>query len=355
MGNLGQREKYGLGLVAILIVAFIIYFAGIRSLQSQKDELEFRRQELNTQIATLEALKENNNKTQAQIDAITERIKEIEATFIPVLRTESIEQFIISTFEKAGCPYLNTIKSEIVVPDSIVLPNGQVSNDTLQIVRVTAQFATSDGFNVGQANMDPNFRENPELALEYIDTLYTDGVEEGLYDSTAPMKEYDAFVSALKVIEKTGVPEGAEEGTGSTCVKINKVSMESEGGYMYLTVEIDFYSATLTDRLSEPEFEAPYVKWGGRTDVPNFGVMGKRLVFDENYEKSYWYGVLMTTDDVINKDRPFAAYWSRDLFEISVGMNGNVGLAVGIPMEDATSVDNANNGAPEDPGVENPA
>lgn len=334
MGNLGQREKYGLGLVAILIVAFIIYFAGIRSLQNQKDELEFRRNELNTQIATLEALKENNNKTQAQIDAITNTIKDIESTFIPVLKTESIEQFVISTFEKAGCPYLNTIKSEIVVPDAIVLPNGQAANDSLQIVRITAQFSTTDGFNVPQYNMEPDFQHDSATVEEYIDMLYGDNIDSTIYDSTAPMVEYENFVKGLKVIEKTGVPEGAEEGTASTCVKINSVKMESEGGYMLLTVEIDFYSASLADRLSEPVLTAPYVEWTGRTNVPNAGIMGRRFVFDEKYEDSAWYGMIMNSGDVVNKGRPFAAYWSRDLFDVSVAKNGNVYTAVtGISID----------------------
>lgn len=350
MGNLGQREKYGLGLVAILIVAFIIYFAGIRSLQSQKDELEFRRQELNTQIATLEAMKENNDKTQAQIDAITNRIKEIETTFVPVLNTECIEQFVLNTFSDSK--YLNTIKSEIVVPDSIVLPNGQVSNDTLQIVRVTVQYATSDGYNEGQANMDPDFMNNPEEALAIADELYGGTAPEGRYNSNKPLEDYMNFIEGLKKIENTGIPEGAEEGTPSSCVKINKVSMESDGGYMLLTAEIDFYSASLTDRLSEPVLTAPYVDWTGRTNVPNNGVMGRRLYFDENYVDSAWFGIVMATDDVINKDRPFAAYWSRDLFDIAVAAAGNVGTAVTGQAADGgvTPVDN-----PADTPVDQPA
>lgn len=349
MGNLGQREKYGLGLVAILIVAFIIYFAGIRTLQNQKIDLEFRRTELNNQIATLEALKDNNNKTQAQIDAITETIKGIEATFIPVLNTESIEQFVISTFEQAGCPYLNTIKSEIVVPNAIVLPNGQVSKDTLQIVRVTAQFATSDGYNVGQYNMTPDFAadENAALVDEIVEQLYSGNPDPANYDSTAPMVEYDAFVKGLKVIEKTGVPEGAEEGTASSCVKINKVSMESEGGYMLLTVEIDFYSASLTDRLSEPVLTAPYVKWNGRTTVPNAGIMGERMIVDEKYADSLWFRTQMPNDMIINNSRPFAAYWSRDLFDRMVGESPSVAVAVGLATDDGTQP------APETQG-ENP-
>ncbi|MCQ2532176.1 MAG: hypothetical protein MJ093_05660 [Saccharofermentans sp.] len=326
MGNLGQREKYGIGLVAVLIVAFVIYFAGIRNLQAKKVELEIQRADLQTQIDTLQALKDNNDVTQANIKAITEEIKEIEKTFIPVLNTESIEQYVLKTFEENGVVYLNTVSTATVPTDNIILPNGAAASESLQVLRVKVQFATSDGFNFGQYNKTPDYMDfaNREMVTELIDGQYSGGEPMVPYNEKLPLDDYLAFIKAVKEIEKTGIPEGAAEGTPSTCVKVNSISMESDGGYMLLTAEIDFYSAILSDRLSTPDFGAPYITWNGTpvSQIGTKGEMGRRLLFIES--ESDWNYIMLVESDAIHKDRPFAAYWSNQLFDQIVSESGDL-------------------------------
>lgn len=326
MGNLGQREKYGLALVAVLIIAFIIYFAGIRQLQSQRIELENQRNELEARVAQLDALIQNNEAAEEAIKAIEEDIKVIEKTFIPTLNTHCIEQFVMKTFEDEGCVYLNKINSELITGDSIVLPDGNIANETLQIVRVTVQYATSDGFNISQYNATPNYmRADHEEILGLIEAQFdsTNSADQPFpYDETLPMVEYNAFIRGLKTIEETGVQV---TGQPSTCVKLNKVEMESEGGYMLLTAEIDFYSANFVNRLSDANLDAPYITWNGVNvnSLSRTGAMGRRLLFlDQSTE---WFATVMVNEDIQALDRPFATYWSNELFDDYIDLYGSVG------------------------------
>lgn len=323
MGNLGQREKYGLGLVVILIVAFIIYFAGIRNLQNQKVDLEIQRAELQSQIDTLQALKDNNAETQNNIKLVTEEIKELEKTFIPVINTEAVEQYVIKTFEDNGAIYLDSITSETVVAPTIVLPNGSAAKDKLQVLRVTVNYATTDGFNFGQYNQTPDYASYPiEEMEELIESQYASDEPMYAYDENAPLQDYLAFIRAVKAIEATGIPADSPEGTPSTCVKVNSIQMKSEGGYMILTATIDFYSAVFSDRLSEPDMSAPYVTWNGTpvAQIGNDGEMGRRFIFLES--DSDWNYIMMVDGEALAGERPFAAYWSKAIFTDTVNTNG---------------------------------
>ena len=342
MGNLGQREKYGLGLVAILIVAFIIYFAGIRNLQSQKGELEAQRAELQTRVDYLQkywhfvkvmgrsashVALECALETQPNICLISEEIKELEQTFIPKLNTESIEQFVLKTFSDNNCNYLNKIDSSVIIPDSVMLPDGTRSADTLQVLRVEVQYATSDGFNFSQYNMTPDYMRDPELVLDLIDEQDKGNAPTYPYDSTLPLTDYLNFIAGVKAIEKTGV---IKDGEPSTCVKVNSVTMESEGGYMIITAQIDFYSVILTDRVSEPDLSAPYVTWSGDkpSTIPNSGILGRRFLFTPADGDCDWVDILMVDGDATHQQRPFAAYWSNALFDSLVANKGGLGYAI---------------------------
>ena len=83
MGNLGAREKYGLMLLGVVAVVFVIYFFGIRNLDARYDELVAERTELQAQLDYYESLKAQNDETQAQIEQLKTEIAEVEGTFLP--------------------------------------------------------------------------------------------------------------------------------------------------------------------------------------------------------------------------------------------------------------------------------
>ena len=327
MGNLGAREKYGLMLLGVVAVVFVIYFFGIRNLDARYDELVAERTELQAQLDYYESLKAQNDETQAQIEQLKTEIAEVEGTFLPYICAESIEQYVLKTFEDAGCPYLVSVAAEDMTGDVVKLPDGSPASDSLLIKRITVQYSTTDGFNIPNYNRSTTVvfdgAIDEGLVQEYLDQMFWHGADS--------IEGYDEFISALKTIESAD----------PNCVKVNSIKISCEGGYILMTAQIDFYSATFNDRVSEPDDSAPYVTWNGSTNINTAGGFIGRpfLIEDPNSE---WYMIIMTDEEATSGERPFSTYYSNAIFEELVNTNG---LATVLEAEGL----NPGDGAGEEP------
>ena len=322
MGNLGAREKYGLMLLGVVAVVFVIYFFGIRNLDARYEELVAERTELQAQLDYYEALKAQNDATQAEIEALNTSISEVEETFLPFICAESIEQYVLQTFEDAGCPYLVSATAEDVTAEAVTLPDGSQASDALYIKRITVNYSTTDGFNIPSYNRNTTVvfdgMIDEALLNEYLDQMYWHGAES--------IEGYDEFLSALATIEQAD-PD---------CVKINEIAIKSEGGYILLTAVIDFYSATFNDRVSTPDTSAPYVTWAGSTNInTDGGFIGYPFIVED--PNSDWFMVLMTDEDATAGTRPFAAYYSNAIFTNEVQNRGLAELVLeGVQIDQPT-------------------
>lgn len=327
MGNLGQREKYGVIAVIILIIMFGIYFFGIRKNQADEIELNAKVVDLQNKINYYDRLKSENEQTKSAIKEVESSIADLESKFIPVIRTENIERYVINKFMSSNVMYLNSISSENAPAERPTLPNGKQSNDALLLTKVTVEYSTTDGLLPGAYNMTGeahiNDRTNPEaIAADLEASGLSPFTRE--YDWTAPEAEYNAFVSVLKQIEAEN-PD---------CIKISEVQVKSEGGYMLLSATINFYSALFTDRVSEPNVDTPYASWSGPAinSIGTDGFIGQRLLVDYNCgTNTAWAGTIMFDKDATSGDRPFTTYYVHDLF---VDLVDEYGLQAVIYHED---------------------
>lgn len=318
MGNLGDRERYGVMLLGIVVVVFVIYFFGIRSLDGKYDELVTKREELQAQLDYYESLKSQNAATQAQIDELKANIAEVEGTFLPAICSEAIEQYVLKTFEDAGCFYLVSVEAQDVALEAVTLPNGNTATDGLVVKRMVVQYSTTDGFNI------PNYNRSTTVITDGVldEGLWNEYLDQMAWQGADSITGYNEFVAALKTIEAAN-PE---------CVKINSISIQSEGGYVLMTAEIDFYSATFNERVSEPDMSAPYVTWAGSTNINTTGgFIGYPFIVED--PNSEWFMVLMTDGDAVQGDRPFATYYSNAIFRDAVNAQGLAAvLEAGAPQ-----------------------
>ena len=307
MGNLGKREQYYLMLLGIVVVVLVIYFFGIRNLGYKYEDLCNERTRLEEQLAYYEALKTQNAETQEQINQLKTDITEVESTFLPLICAESIEQYVLDTFEDEGCPYLVSVTEEDVTSEAINLPDGSRASDNLLIKRITVQYCTTDGFNIPDYN-----RSNTVISNGMVDEAAWDALLEEMYwHGTDAIVGYDEFLNALRTIESAN-PD---------CVKVHSIAMEAESGYMLLTASIDFYSATFNSRVSEPDVDAPYVTWAGSSSIDtSAGIIGEPFIFDN--PNSEWFNIMMTDSDAVSGSRPFSVYYSDAIFEDMVHESG---------------------------------
>lgn len=307
MGNIGQREKYYLMLLGIVVVVVLVYFFGIRNLGYKHEELVAERTRLEEQLAYYEALKTQNAETQAQIDQLREQISDEEERFLPFICSEAIEQYVLKTFEDAGCPYLVSVTAEDVVPEAVVLPNGRTATDALVAKRITVQYSTTDGFCIPEYNRSATVISNGVADVDafnaYLDEMYWHGADSRV--------GYDEFLNALATLEAAN-PD---------CIKINTISITAEGGYILLNASIDFYSTTFNERVSEPDTSAPYITWAGATNINTAGgFIGYPFIVED--PNSEWFMIMMTDSDAIEGQRPFATYYSAAIFRNEVNANG---------------------------------
>ena len=309
MGNLGKRERYILILLGIVVVVLLIYYFGIRNLGIKHDELVATRTQLQAQLDYYEALKTQNDEALAQINQLKNDITDVEGSFLPYITSEAIEQYVLKTFEDAGCPYLVSVTAEDVSMPTVTLPDGTTASDRLVVKRITVQYSTTDGFNIPEYNRSASVVDHgmiDEAAWNaYLDEMYWHGA--------GTIVGYEEFINALEIIEAAN----------ESCIKINKIGIDTEGGYTLLNAEIDFYSATFNYRVSEADANAPYVTWAGATSFDTEGgIIGRPFLFDN--PASEWFGVLMSDEEAVEGNRPFSTYYSDAIFEQNVQ---NLGLA----------------------------
>ena len=317
MGNLGKRERYILILLGIAVVVLLIYYFGIRNLGIKHDELVAKRAELQAQLDYYEALKTQNDEALAQINQLKNDISDVEGRFLPYISSEAIEQYVLKTFEDAGCPYLVSVTAEDVAMETITLPDGRIASDNLIVKRIIVQYSTTDGFNIPEYNRSATVVDHgtvDEAAWNaYLDEMYWHGA--------GTIVGYEEFINALEIIEAAN----------SDCIKINKIGIDTEGGYTLLNAEIDFYSATFNYRVSEADTNAPYITWAGATSFDtDGGIIGRPFLIDN--PASDWFGVMMSDEEAQEGNRPFSTYYSDAIFELSVQ---NTGLAATLEVGEA--------------------
>jgi len=308
MGNIGKRERYYLMLLAIVLVVGLIYFFGIRNLGFKYDELVATRAQLQAQLDYYESLKTQNAETQTRINELKTDISAEEGRFLPYINTASIEQYVLKTFEDAGCPYLVSVTADDITPESVTLPDGTSATDSLLTKRIIVQYSTTDGFNMPEYNrstrvIDENGEVNEAAFQSYVEQIAWHGADS--------ITGYDEFVTALQTIEAAN-PD---------CIKINSIGVTAEGGYMLLNAEIDFYSVTFRSRVSEANTDAPYITWAGESNIDTEGgFIGRPFVVEDR--NSEWFMVMMDDNDALQGSRPFATYYSRAIFEQAVRATG---------------------------------
>ena len=124
MNNLTAREKGFMYVITLLIIVVLGYFFGIRTLNNKYDEYRAELQSLQERKAYLDQLRENNASMASEIEILKSSCSEIELSFIDRLETECIEQYVLKTFEDAGCPFLTNVTATDVGMGAVSYPDG---------------------------------------------------------------------------------------------------------------------------------------------------------------------------------------------------------------------------------------
>ena len=313
MNNLTAREKGFMYVITLLIIVVLGYFFGIRTLNNKYAEYQVELQELQDRKEYLDQLRANNASMATEIDLLQAQCKELELTFIDELETENLEQYVLSTFEKAGCPFLISVASSDVGMASVSYPDGTTAPDTVLCTQITVNYSTTDGYTVTQYNRTPDFTSGAidPKTKQPIDpgetiTQLMDQMGQGEY---AKRKGYKEFISALQQINEEN----------KDCIKIDSINVVQDNGVLTLTASINFYGASLSRRYSTDTSTAAYTSWTGHTNVDTKGgFIGFPYVCDN--KNSLWYGIV-NVDLEPGAPKPFAAYWAAALFEKQLGEN----------------------------------
>ncbi len=319
MNNLTAREKGFMYVITLLIIVVLGYFFGIRTLNNKYAEYQVELQELQDRKEYLDQLRANNASMATEIDLLQSQCKEIELTFIDELETENLEQYVLSTFEKAGCPYLISITSADVGMASVSYPDGTTAPDTVLCTQITVNYSTTDGYTVTQYNRTPDFTSGAKVPAADTITQLMDQMGQGEY---AKRKGYKEFVTALKQINEEN----------KDCIKVEGINVAESNGILTLTASINFYGADLSRRYSTDTSTAAYTSWTGHTNVDTKGgFIGFPYVCDN--KNSLWYGIVnMNLEPGANK--PFAAYWATALFQKQLSdNNGDYKALIGFESE----------------------
>ena len=311
MNNLSLREKAIIYILFLVVIALLAYLFGIRTLNNANADMQIQLQELQTRKEQLDLLKQENQKTQTAIDTLKSDIVKYEQSFISELKTENIEKYVLDEFEKANMPFLADVKSEDVQMEAIVLADGTSSNDSVNCKRIIVHYATTDGYEITQYNLNPdNYDENGKPKVSDIKKIIS---QTGVYNAENRYG-YQEFLTALANIEKAD-PD---------CIKVTKIGAESTHGYMTLTAAIDFYGTKLTNRQS-PESDAHKAKfygvWNGDGVDTKGGFIGMPYKVDNPDSK--WDGILIDSEEVNGfLERPFASYLSNARFTQLISEKG---------------------------------
>jgi len=298
MNNLTAREKGFMYVITLLIIVVLGYFFGIRTLNNKYEDYKKQLAALEQRKAHLDQIRANNASMETEIKALVEANKELELSFIDKLESESIEQYILKTFEEAGCPYLISITAIDTGMPAVTYPDGTNSPDGLACLQVNVKYSTTDGYTVPGYNRNPDFTAEAENA---VGTALKMKEQMGTEDF-AKRVGYEGFIEAVKKIN-------AEN---KTCIKVNSVEATDINGHMELQAQISFYGTSLRNRLSVDNSTAPYTSWSGETNTDTKGgFIGFPYVCDN--KDSLWYGVENRSIDP-KAHKPFATYWANYLF-----------------------------------------
>ncbi len=320
MGNLSAREKAFIYVMGLLIIIVLGYFFGIRTINKKYDQYVAQLDELNARKAYLDQLMLNNAEMDKEISNLETAIGDVELSFLDNIDTECIEQYLLDTFESKGCPYLKSVDAEEIQCNPVLLADGSTSADSLECVRITLKYSTTDGFNVTQYNLNPDttaLATDPTAQETILEQAAQIGSQEII---DAGPQGYAQFISALKAI-------AAEN---PDCIKIHEIKAEDQVGFMLLTASVDFYGTNLTDRVSTDTSTEPYTSWNGHKNVDtDAGFIGyPYIVTDEN---SLWYKCINLDSSVTDLiDRPFAPYWANAAFTKVVSEAGGLSTFFGI-------------------------
>lgn len=321
MNNLTAREKGFMYVITLLVIVVLGYFFGIRTLNNKYEEYKTELKTLQDRKAYLDQLRENNASMANEIELLKASCSELELSFIDEIETECLEQYVLKTFEDAGCPFLVSVSSSEVGMQSVNYPDGTSSPDKLLCSQISVTYSTTDGYTVTQYNRTPDFT-NPATVAETITDLQ-DQMGQGEY---AKRKGYAEFITALKKINSEN----------PSCIKVDSIIVTESSGIMLLTANINFYGASLRNRISVDDSKKPYTYWCGDKNVDTKGgFIGFPYVCDN--ENSLWYGVV--NDNLGDGgDKPFAAYWAAALFQVKLGeAGGSYKDLVGFESEGAAT------------------
>ena len=125
MNNLTAREKGFMYVITLLIIVVLGYFFGIRTLNNKYEDYKKQLAALEQRKAHLEQIRANNASMETEIKALEEANKELELSFIDELESETIEHYVLKTFEDAGCPYLTNITAIDTGMPTVTYPDGR--------------------------------------------------------------------------------------------------------------------------------------------------------------------------------------------------------------------------------------
>lgn len=309
MSNLTAREKAFMYAITLLIIIVLGYFFGIRTLNDKYDQYKAELQSLKERQAYLDMLRANNESMRTEIDTLNESCSELEMSFIDKLETEVIQQYVLSTFEKAGCPYLVGISSADVGMATVSYPDGTSSPDSLVCMQVVVVYSSTDGYTVTQYNRNPDFTGKAETPIaDMLDELIGKMGEEPYNER----KGYYEFLTALKKLNSDN----------PKCIKVDTIKVEEGNGVLTLTAAINFYGVNLNNRISVDDRTDPYTSWSGHKNVDTSGgFIGFPYVCD--YKDSLWYG-LENHNIEEGADKPFAPYWAVAIFNEQLKTAGDL-------------------------------
>ena len=307
MNNLTAREKGFMYVITLLIIVVLAYFFGIRTLNNKYDEYKAQLAALQERKAYLDQLRANNASMASEIETLKEECKALELTFIDKVDTECVEQYVLKTFEDAGCPFLiNSSTADVGMP-AVTYADGSTSADGLVCVQVSVTYSSTDGYTVTQYNRTPDFTPGAEVP---VTTTIPELMNKMGKDEYAERKGYNEFIAALKKINSEN-PQ---------CIKVDALSVSENQGILTMNATISFYGANLRNRLSVDDNKAAYTYWCGNTNVDTSGgFIGFPYVCDN--ENSLWYGVVNKNFDPASS-KPFAAYWANALFAKQLSEKG---------------------------------
>lgn len=295
MSNLSLKEKLLFGAVIILVILFVIYLVVISPLQTSIQEADIALENAMNKDQVYSMLKNSNDEMSSTIDEVEDQIIELEQSFLPAINTDAIVTYLQECFEANGCPYLSEVSTERIAMDTIMLPDGTVSADSLSCLRVIMTYQTTDGYNVPEYNSDPQWYTDLTINAEAV----TEAIGQmGYY----PIVGLEGFVNTVDQINELF----------PSAIKVNRVYIEdSLQGYLNMTAEIDFYAGNFTDRVSEENNDTPYVEYSGITPETGSGLLGFPILVED--ENSAYYGYIIAPSSFTVEGRAFAAWFSSGI------------------------------------------